>query len=202
MIERPLMIGFLWGLFGGEWATTLSVAIFFELFWLDAIPAGTYIPPHLAACTVACLALTTRFGLSQPAQVMVPLFLSMPLAWLGTHVEQALREWQNRNYSFILQWARHSADPSAPSRLVLRAVVVTAAASWLFFLACILVLAVLTDMILSRLGPDLTGLPLTWAPLWISAGIGGVLSLRLRKAQAAFAAGAAGVMIFALAGVL
>lgn len=202
MIERPLMIGFLWGLVGGEWATTLSIAIFFELFWLDAIPAGTYIPPHLAACTVACLALTSRFGLTQPAQVLVPLFLSMPLAWLGTHVEQALREWQNRNYSFILQWARHSGDPSAPPRLVLRAVAVTAVVSWLFFLACILILAVLADVLLDRFGTDLAGIRLTWAPLWITAGIGGLLSLRLRKAQALFAAGAAGVMIFVLAGVL
>nr|WP_284710708.1 PTS sugar transporter subunit IIC [Desulfovibrio aminophilus] len=201
LIERPLAIGFLWSLFGGDWSTSLAVAVFYELFWLDAIPAGTYIPPHLAASTTAALALVSHFGLTHPAQIAVPLALSMPLSWLGARLEGALREWQNRGYSAILQWARHSADPDLPPRLVLRAVLTSALFSWLFFFSCILTLAVVTDLCLLRFGPQLAASRLTWTPLLLAAGLGGVLSLRLRRAQALFAAGAVVVILFSFAGV-
>ena len=179
----------------------MPIAVFYELFWLDLIPGGTFIPPHLAAGVIACLALTTHFELTHPAQILVPLVCSMPLTWLGARLEGSLREWQNRDYSTILQWARHPDDSSRPGKIVLRAVVTGALVQGLAFFACLLILGVLTDLVLHRFGPELAGSRLSWTPVLLAAGAGGVLSLRLRRAQALFAVGVGLVILFSLAGV-
>lgn len=178
----------------------MPVAVFYELFWLDLIPAGSFIPPHLAAGVTAALALATHFELTHPAQILVPLVLGMPLTWLGARLEGSLREWQNRDYSSVLQWARHPDESARPGRLVLRAVLTSALVQGLFFFACLLSLGVLTDLALHRFGPELAGSRLTWPPILLAAGLGGVLSLRLRRAQALFAVGVGLVILFSLSG--
>ncbi len=179
----------------------VPIAVFYELFWLDLIPGGMFIPPHLAAGVTASLALVTHFQLTHPAQILAPLALSMPLTWLGSRLEGSLREWQNRDYSSVLQWARHPDESARPGRLVLRAVLTGALVQGLFFFACLLCLGVLTDLVLHRFGPELAGSRLSWTPVLLAAGAGGVLSLRLRRAQALFAAGVGLVILFSLAGV-
>ncbi|MDC0335960.1 PTS sugar transporter subunit IIC, partial [Pseudodesulfovibrio sp.] len=115
MLERPLVIGLFWGVFTGDYTTSLYIAIFFELFWLDLIPVGTFIPPHLTAATFSALALTTFFGLEHPARIMGILFASMPLAWLGTKAESMLRDRERVSYNRLLKWARNPEASDQPS---------------------------------------------------------------------------------------
>ncbi len=197
MLERPLVIGFLWGLVTGDVAMAIPVAVFFELFWLDAIPVGSYVPPNVSATTLSCLTLIQGFGLSAPGQMLLPIFLCAPLAFVGARLEAFKRELENRGYNQLLLWARHPSASDLPARLVHRSLLLSLALSFAFMLASLSGLWIVLGFFMRFLGPWLAGLRLDWTPLWIAAGLGGVLSLRFKRAQAVLALGALGVMFFA-----
>ena len=200
LVERPLVIGLFWSLFTGETELAMGVSVFFELFWLDAIPAGTYIPPLLGASTFAALALTSWFGLTTPSQALLPILLAMPLAFLGVRVEGWLRHWHNRHYNRLLNWSRSGADGEAPEGLVLRSVAGNLLACWAFGVVSMLALAVVLAGVLRILpGAWLSALELSWPMLWLSASLGGLLALRLRRAYALLAVGCAVAMFAVLA---
>lgn len=199
ILERPLCIGLFWGLLTGDYATSLNISIFFELFWLDLLPAGTFIPPHLTAATFAGLSLATYLGLSRPAEVMVAVFASIPMAWLGVRLDSYLREWQNKNYNRLLQWARHPDSAGfSPGGLVARSAGVTFFWSWLFFFVLIFLLVSGVRWFLGLVSGHLDWLGMiTWTHLWLAASIGGLMALRLKKAYAIFTLGFVGVIFFA-----
>lgn len=178
------MVGLFWGLFTGDYTTSLYIAIFFELFWLDLIPVGTFIPPHLTAATFSALALTTYFGFDHPARIMGFLFASMPLAWLGTKVEGALRERERGSYNVLLNWARKPDSVNTPSLLVRKSLVRSFAMSWVTFFLAILLLKFLFDVAFTFYPSLLTNVDVTWAHLWVSATLGGVMALRLNRVYA------------------
>ena len=53
-LDRPLVIGILFALILDPDIPFLGIGIFFELLWLDAIPAGTYIPPQSQLAAFVC----------------------------------------------------------------------------------------------------------------------------------------------------
>gem|GEM_PF-4133623 len=112
--------------------TSLAIGIFFELFWLDLFPAGTFIPPHAPAATLASLALASRLGSAEPRQVLLALLLGLPMAWLGARMDQVRREFENRNYNRILQDARKPQD-FRPERVVLSGLAILAAGNFILF---------------------------------------------------------------------
>ncbi|WP_345782780.1 PTS sugar transporter subunit IIC [Pseudodesulfovibrio pelocollis] len=198
LLERPLVIGLFWGLATGDVETSLCIAIFFELFWLDLIPVGTYIPPHLTVATFAALSLTTFFGLDHPGRILFVLFASMPLAWLGTRLEALLRERDQVNYNKLLTWVRNPDSPRLPSLIVMRSVGRTFVYSGLAFYAAMLVLVYFFEIFFS-LNPSLfTKLGVTWPYLWVAATLGGLMALRVRRAYALLAAGIILFMFFTL----
>lgn len=198
-MERPLVIGMIWGVLTGEVETSLKISLFFELMWLDHIPAGTYIPPVLSAACVGGLMLNQLFGLAHAPKAAVPLLLCIPLALLGTRVEALLRRWNKRSYNKLLSWVRHR-DPKhdMPARIMLRSLAMTLGAYWVFFFVCACALVPLTGYILSSYGWQLVDLPVSWPAMWLAASIGGLLSLRLNRAYAFTAISAFAVMIFVL----
>lgn len=198
MLERPLVVGFFWGAVTGEFTTSLNISIFFELFWLDLIPVGTFIPPHLTAATFASLSLTTWFGLSNPTEILGVILASMPLAWLGTKVEEWIRDQERAGYNRLLHWARHSGDRSGPGILVLRSLARTFAVSWAFFLAAVLLLAFVFDTLFTLYPGALSAVDVQWAHLWGAATLGGLMALRLKRAYAVLATGVALFVIFTL----
>ncbi|QGY41136.1 hypothetical protein GM415_13700 [Pseudodesulfovibrio cashew] len=196
LLERPLVIGLLWGLFTGDMTTSLYIAIFFELFWLDLIPVGTYIPPHLTAATLAALSLTTYFGLEHPARIMGILFACMPLAWLGAKAEGLLRDQERGGYNRLLNWSRDPASPVVPTQLILKALLRTFAVSWFLFLASTLVLKFTFETLFSLYPTFLTSVGITWPHLWVAAMLGGLMSLRLRRAYGVLMGGVTLIAIF------
>ena len=195
LLERPLVVGLFWSAFTGDYTTSLYIAIFFELFWLDLIPVGTYIPPHLTAATFSALSLTTFFGLEHPARIMGVLFASMPLAWLGAKLETALRERERGSYNQLLTWARNPVSPNLPGSLILRSVSRTFFMSWLTFFVSILVLKYVFQAIFSLYPGVLASVDVTWPHLLIAATLGGLMSLRLKRAYVVLATG---ICLFAL----
>jgi len=182
LLERPLVVGLFWGAFSGDYTTSLYIAIFFELFWLDLIPVGTYIPPHLTAATFSALALTTYFGLENPAQIMGFLFASMPLAWLGTKIEGFLREQEQGSYNKLLNWARNPESGNLPGALILRSSIRTFILSWITFFLAIIILKFVFQTLFDLYPGLLTSVDVKWTHLWVAATLGGVMALRLKRA--------------------
>lgn len=201
LIERPLVIGLCWGLVYGNLPTCLYIAIFYELLWLDFIPVGTFIPPHMTAAAFTGLALATYFGLDSPPLVFLALVCGLPMAWLGARLDRYLRDRLNRSYSGILHWVRKPAGDDVPSKLILRTLFGKLLVSWLFFLTGAGVLAVLLRFVLNQYSGFLLDTDLSWNQFLIAASIGGLLSLRLRSLYLSVGGGAVALGFFRLAGI-
>ena len=179
---------------------SLSVALFYELCWLDVIPAGTFIPPQLAASTLACLTMGTRFGITEPPMVLLPIVASMPLAWLGIRMEAGLRTFNNRAYNTLLSWGRSDDTTDIPLVLIGKSLMFQLLASWAFFFVSMLALEAVMGLVLPLARPLAAWLDVGWPHLWLAASFGGLMALRLRGAYLVLAASAAGITVIMLAG--
>lgn len=184
-MERPLAQGLLWGLFSGNWEVSLGVAIFYELFWLDLIPAGSYIPPNSSISTLIALGLVNYFGLSLPSQLVWPLLMSIPMALIARELEAYQRRLQNNSYNALLHWAR-SAHPieHLPERLIHASLLQLLIMNFVLFSFGLLALIGCYTILQEHLPADYLVFPFSWGWLWILAAVGGLLSLRLRPAYA------------------
>jgi len=201
LIERPLVIGLCWGLVFGNLTSCLYISIFYELLWLDFIPVGTFIPPHMTAAAFAGLALATYFGIDSPPLVFLALVCGLPMAWLGAKLDRNLRDRLNRSYSGILHWVRKPAGEDVPGKLILRTLLGKLLVSWLFFFTGVGLLAVLLRFVLNQYSGLLLNLELNWNQFLIAASIGGLLSLRLRSLYLSVGVGAVALGFFRLAGI-
>lgn len=190
-------MGILWGLLSGDMTNAIAVSLFFELFWMDLIPAGTFIPPQVGAATLAALTLVEVFHLKTPAQAVLAILGSMPLAWLGTRVEAMERERQNRSYNELLRSSRDGVAAFAPGALVRHGILRMAAINWLFFMTSILLLVWIASAILPPLQRHVILLPVKWWHIWFGASLGGLLSIRFRPGYLLLGATAAGTAMAA-----
>lgn len=201
LIERPLVVGLFWGLVMGNLDTSLYVAIFYELLWLDFIPVGTFIPPHMTAAAFTALALSSYFGLDSLPLILLALLGGLPMAWLGARLERTLRDRLNRSYSGVLHWVRKPVDQNVPARLVTTTLLSKILMNWLFFLAGAGALALAVQFALTHYGAELAGLKVSWNQLLIAASVGGMLALRLRSLYFSLAVGVAVFGFFRLLGI-
>jgi len=201
LIERPLVIGLCWGLVFGNMTSCLYISIFYELLWLDFIPVGTFIPPHMTAAAFTGLALSTYFGLDSPPLVFAALIFGLPMAWLGARLDRNLRDRLNRSYGSVLHWVRRPAGDDVPGKLIRRTLLGKLLVSWLFFLLGAGLLALLLRFFLNQYSWVLLDLDLTWNQFLIAASLGGLLSLRLRNLYLSVGVGAVALGFFRLAGI-
>lgn len=201
LLERPLVVGLCWGLAFGNLTSSLYIAIFYELLWLDFIPVGTFIPPHMTAAAFTGLALATYFGLDSPPLVFVALVFGLPMAWLGALLDRNLRDRLNRSYSAVLHWVRKPAGDDVPGKLIQRTLLAKLLMSWLFFLAGAGLLAMVMQFALNQYSGFLLDRDLSWSQFLIAASIGGLLSLRLRSLYLSVGVGAVALGFFRLAGI-
>jgi PTS system mannose-specific IIC component len=201
LIERPLVIGLFWGLAFGNLTSCLYIAIFYELLWLDFIPVGTFIPPHMTAAAFTGLALATYFGLDAPPLVFAAVVFGLPMSWLGARLDRNLRDRLNRSYNAVLHWVRKPAGDDVPGKLILRTLLGKLLVSWLFFVTGAGLLAVLLNFFLNQYSGFLLALELSWSQFLIAASIGGLLSLRLRSLYFSVGVGAVTLGFFRLAGI-
>lgn len=184
------MVGLFWGLAFGNLRTSLFCAVFYELLWLDFIPVGTFIPPHMTAATFTGLALATYFGLDDPPFVFLALLSGLPMAWLGARLDRTMRDRLNRSYTGVLQWVRRPSGQDVPSRLIARTILGKALVFWAFFIICAGALGIGLRFVLEHYSGALAGLKLDWPQFWIAASVGGLLALRLRSLYLSVGAGA------------
>lgn len=175
------------------------MGIFFELFWLDQIPAGTYIPPHTVLSAFLVLSLIYYFEMTTPAEIVYPILLSLPMALLGAKIEYFQRRWQDGGYNNLLHWARMPArrrNPDHPKRLVRFSVLQQLCMQFGFFIVAVLALAGALILLQSYEEPAALASGLRWPHLWFVAAIGGLLALRMRRSYAILLCSLLGVALF------
>ena len=181
-----------WGLWTGEYALALPLALFFELFWIDLIPIGSYLPPMPAFSYLVLLCLASSHDWTTPETIAFPIAITLPLAYIIPSMECRQRHYQRIAYSKLVAEARKSRPlGSLPGRLLLVSGLQQLALGTLLFLstAFILQYAFSWKIMQSVIIP----LDVTWTELYVIALIGALLSLRIRRAYAVFAVSMIGV---------
>ena len=91
MISRPIVAAPLIGLFLGDPYTGLIVGAFLELFWIDRLPIGAYIPPNdtITAILVTASSIESAHDLGTLSQglVILAVLLFLPLGILARQME-------------------------------------------------------------------------------------------------------------------
>jgi len=186
-LDRPLVIGLFWSALVGQWEVAIPVALFFELFYLDLFPLGTFVPPHGPFALLVALALTRIFDVVQPSLIFVVLLLSMPAAWLGSRLEERHRQWQNLSYTRMLQSTRPGQEHVVSATgLARNALVQICVIQGLAFLLVMALLTPFAEWVLLHVRARVLGLPVGWPHIWMLGTIGALLSFRARRVYAAF----------------
>lgn len=181
----------------GDMATAVSLAVFYELFWLDLFPAGTYLPPN-ALFPMLCV-FTLAETLPDPgiATLFLPVILTLPLAFLGSCIEKLQREWQVAGYNRVILSLRSGGDiakTATYSVSVSLAQLFTLNAVAFFTVTCLVLL--LSATLTSWQGHPLTFSHASWPLLWVIGSVGGVLGLRIRRNYIVFLVGGICIGLF------
>jgi mannose/fructose/N-acetylgalactosamine-specific phosphotransferase system component IIC len=94
MISRPIIIAPFIGLLLNNPYTGLIIGSIVELFWMDHIPVGTYIPPNdslvaVIATSIAILAGQT-LGVTTPQLIAFSILITIPFGILAKYMEIAI----------------------------------------------------------------------------------------------------------------
>lgn len=162
-----------------NWQEPVLIAVFFELFWLDTFPAGTYIPPQQTFATFFTIMTADYLGLSQPADIFLLLLLALPLTSLMHQLEIWFRKRENKNYKKAIRQVQKGSLAYEPEGIVLGSVLKTAGVNSLAFALCLGSTLVVLELIpLSRF----PALPeLTWFHLLSGGLTAGFLALRSKR---------------------
>lgn len=182
--------------------TAVSLAVFYEMFWLDLFPAGTYMPPNSLFPMLTVLSLMETMGQPDITTLFLPVILTLPLAALGSLIERRQREWQVTSYNRIIRKLRTDGDLGMAASYS-----VAASLSQLFLFNLIAFCAVtglvffLWGAIAAWKGHMLVLAQASWPLLWVFGAVGGVLALRIRRNYIVFIAGSICIALLSLAGV-
>lgn len=191
-IERPIILGLLWALIFDQPVPALPLAVFFELFWLDRFPIGSYLPPFPAFSFMLLLALTDAYGWSSPQVVCFPLALSLPLAYVIPHIESYARKKQNASYDLLLATVGRDDFETVLSSVLRRAFfqqIIMAGALFTAVYTMLHLFFVLNgDVVLSN--------TTTWLGIIAVGCLGAVMALRITVAYKAFILALATVAVF------
>ncbi len=183
-VERPIVLGFFWGLCTGDYSLSLPLAVFFELFWLDLFAIGSYLPPMAAFPYLMLMAFARTMDWSTPGHLAFPLALSLPLAYVQPHIEGYLRILQTGAYMRLMGRARRPAPlgrlpGSLMAAAVLRQFCVGLAAFVLVQGVAVVGLALPFSWTKTVLNAD-------WSLLYGIASLGALMALRINRAYIIF----------------
>lgn len=188
-IERPLFLGLIWWLASGQFAPAMPLAVFFELFWIDLIPVGGYIPPMPAFPYLILVSLAGLFGWTDAQSLAFPLLISLPLAHLIPFIEARQRDIQQAAYSSLLAQVRKGKNISSfAGRLVAHSTLQIIGASILLFVAVWYALYVFFSLDIVQCNIPIR-LAVNWSVLYAIAAIGSLLALRIKPAYVIFILG-------------
>jgi PTS system mannose-specific IIC component len=175
----------------------LPLALFFELFWLDFIPHGSYIPPMPGFPYVILLALSTAMGWSEPTALAFPIAVVMPLAYAIPFLEYKQRNFQKIASTKLIDLAADGllTLKNFPGRLIVRSCLQQAGGGLLVFLSVYALAHLVFSLAPHNGGRGLIPLDVDWSILYAIAAIGALLSLRIKRAYSVFALSMAGLFL-------
>ena len=198
-VERPIVMGIAWWLCTGDLVPALPLALFFELFWLDLFPIGSYIPPMPGFPYLILLSLSNTLGWTQPVTIAFPLAMTLPLAYAIPYVEQQQRNIQKQASSRLIA---HSSAPDRldglPGRLLTHSVFQQLVGGLFVFVAAYAIIRFFFSFEVTRNNAGFISLDVDWSILYAIAAIGALLSLRIKLAYTVFAFCMAGLLVFRL----
>jgi len=199
-VERPIVLGIAWWLCTGDLVPALPLALFFELFWLDLFPIGSYIPPMAGFPYLILLSLSNTLGWTQPVTIAFPLAMTLPLAYAIPYVEQRQRNIQKQASTRLIT---HANEPGSldglPGRLLIRSVCQQLVSGLFIFVAAYGIIRFFFSFEATRNNTSsFISLDVDWSILYAIAAIGALLSLRIKLAYTVFSLCMAGLLILRL----
>lgn len=195
LIERPIVVGFFISILTGEVFPVMYIAVFFELLWIDIIPAGTFIPPNAIFCVVATIIIVEIFTLESASQIFPVMAATIPMAFLSSWIEGAQRTAQNKNYNMILQQGRKTAESYQPGAMIRTSALHLLLIYLALGIAGIYALVLLLNMIHVYLPVNTH---LTWSHLLLTASLSALAALRIKKAYFSLILGMVGISAYFL----
>ncbi|MCF8105426.1 MAG: hypothetical protein K9K64_08090 [Desulfohalobiaceae bacterium] len=167
------------------------IGVFFELFWLDTFPAGTYIPPQQTFAAFFTILTADYLGLSQPGAIFLLLLAVLPLTSLMHRLEVWFRTKEDSNYKRVIRQVQKEIPDYEPRGIVLGSVLKAAGMNMAVFALCLgTTLAGLELIPLS----GFAALPeLTWFHLLSGGLAAGFLALRSKRVYGLLICAAAAV---------
>lgn len=179
LLERPLVAGLIIALVTGEIFPVIYIAVFFELLWIDIIPAGTFIPPNALFCVIATMCIVHIFTLTHTSQIFPVMVMTIPLAFFFSWVESLQRTAQNKNYNIILQQSRRMPPKYTPGAMIKKSVLQMFLLNLTAGIAGIYILVFVTGLAYYHLTPSDF---LSWPLLLMFASVSALAALRVKKA--------------------
>lgn len=173
-----LLVGFL----TDDWLLALPLGITLELLWLDIVPLGNVVPPQGTLSYLLLFPLARLYGWSAPGPLLLPILLAVLAAYGAALLERSQRVFLNGLMPPVEQYCLTGRGLS-PGYALLLGALLRAGLQWVIYMTCFIALAIVFDGLDShRRGPLL--LIITWPMMYATAMLGGILSLRIRRAYA------------------
>jgi mannose PTS system EIIC component len=119
MVSRPVVAGPLVGWILNDLYTGLICGALIELFWIDRLPIGTYVPPNdtMAAVIVTAAAIMAGDALGQPSRELTvfALLTLLPLGYVGKQIDTWIIRSNDRSAKYALNLAE-TADVNGVER--------------------------------------------------------------------------------------
>lgn len=107
------------------------------------------------------------------------------MALIARELEAYQRRLQNGSYNALLRWARSSSSTEhLPEKLIHLSLLQQLVMNFILFSFGLMALIGCYTILQDHLPADYLVFPFSWGWLWILAAVGGLLSLRIRKAYA------------------
>ncbi|HPL97934.1 MAG TPA: PTS sugar transporter subunit IIC [Smithellaceae bacterium] len=111
MISRPIVIAPVTGLILGDPYTGLMIGAILELFWMDRVPIGIYIPPNdsIAAAFASSLAILAGGGASGSADrpmIALAVLIAIPFGIAVKQIDVKIMQANNRLSDAAIQEAK------------------------------------------------------------------------------------------------
>lgn len=186
-IERPLVIGLIWGICTGDLATPVLLGLCCEIFWLDLFPIGSYLPPMPAFPLLLLLPCMQQSGWEGSYALTMPLFLLLPMAWLPPLLEKRLRQFAVGEHIRLVEASeRLEGLGKVPGRAVGKSLLCTGLSMAGLYILCLSVLSAFFSIAGTSLLQAGESLRLGWGAILGFCALGAFLGLRLPRAYIIF----------------
>jgi len=165
----------------GQWQPALSLGIVVELLWLDVIALGSVVPPFGTLAFLLLFPLSIIPGWSEAHQFLAPLMFAVFAAYGASYAERYQRVALNPLVDLVTAWFS-SGRGCTPGQAVALGAVVRAAWQFSLYMLCYVALWLACDLLGEAI--FLFEGQMGWPVLFAASMVGGILSLRTRRAYA------------------